>query len=201
VDCYVHFIPHWVKCFRAINSFEWLTLEKSYSRTKKKYVFLALNGGDSLKFGDVITAVASLAVAYILLSSVLSAVMIPVNSSWGVDVAAIVSILVSSLIIGYVFAAKIHEESRRGAIGRIVAFSTILLTFYTMALFANPYAGASLKESLESMFSTGGWTAMDWLAYSQLLLVMIVALNVVFALVFGFIGLYAGSMLRKPKKS
>jgi len=26
-------------------------------------------------------------------------------------------------------------------------------------------------------------------------------LNIVFALVFGFIGLYAGSMLRKPKKT
>jgi len=32
-------------------------------------------------------------------------------------------------------------------------------------------------------------------------MVMIVALNVVFGLVFGFVGLYAGSMLRKPEKS
>lgn len=31
-------------------------------------------------------------------------------------------------------------------------------------------------------------------------MVMIVALNVVIALVFGFIGLYAGSILKKPKK-
>jgi len=30
---------------------------------------------------------------------------------------------------------------------------------------------------------------------------MIVASYVVYALVFGFIGLYAGSMLRKPRKS
>jgi hypothetical protein len=51
------------------------------------------------------------------------------------------------------------------------------------------------------MFSTSGWTTTDWLGYSQLVLVMMAAFNVVFALVFGFIGLYIGSMLRKPKKS
>jgi hypothetical protein len=157
-------------------------------------------GGDRLKFGDVITAVASLAVACILLGFVFSAVMIPLNSSWGVDVATIASILVSSLIVGYVFAAKIQEESRRGAISRIVVLFALLLTFYTMALFANPYVDVSMQEVLESMFQTSGWTTMDWVAYSQLVLVMIVALNVVFALVFGFIGLYVGSKLRKPKQ-
>jgi len=154
-----------------------------------------------LKFGDVITAVASLSAAYILLSFVLSAVMIPLNSYWGVDIATIVSILVSSLIIGYVFAVKIHEESRRGAISRIVVLFTLVFTFFTMALFANPYTGVSMQEVLESMFPTSGWTTMDWVSYSQLVLVMIVALNVVFAFVFGFIGLYAGSVLRKPKRA
>ncbi len=127
--------------------------------------------------------------------------MIPVNSSWGVDVATIVSILLSSLIIGYIFAAKIQEESRRGAISRIVVLFALLLTFYTMALYANPYMEVSMQEVLENMFQTTEWTTMDWVAYSQLVMVMIVALNVVFALVFGFIGLYAGSMLRKPRES
>jgi len=154
-----------------------------------------------LKFGDVITAVASLSVAFILFDFVLSAVMIPVNSSWGVDVATIVSILASSLIIGCVFAGKIQEGSRRGAVSIIVVLFALVLTFFTMALFANPYTGVSMQEVLESMFQTTGWTTMDWVAYSQLVFIMIVALNIVFALVFGFIGLYAGSMLRKPKKT
>ena len=154
-----------------------------------------------MKFGDVITAVASLSVAFILFDFVLSAVMIPVNSSWGVDVATIVSILASSLIIGCVFAGKIQEGSRRGAVSIIVVLFALVLTFFTMALFANPYTGVSMQEVLESMFQTTGWTTMDWVAYSQLVFIMIVALNIVFALVFGFIGLYAGSMLRKPKKT
>lgn len=153
-----------------------------------------------MKFDDVITAVASLAVVYMLLDFVLLAVVINVNSYWAPDIATAVSVLVASLIVGYVFAGKIKEESRIGAIGRIVVLFTVVSTFYTMALFTNPYGGAIIEEILESMFSTSGWTTMDWVVYSQLLMVMIVALNVVFDLVFGFIGLYAGSMLRKPKK-
>ena len=154
-----------------------------------------------MKFGDVITAVASLAVVYMLLNFVLLGIMIPVNSYWAPDIANIVSVLVASLIVGYVFAGKIREESRMGAIGGIVVLSTVVLVFYTMALFTNPYAGALVEETLEDMFSTSGWTTVEWVLYSQLLMVMIVALNVVFDLVFGFIGLYVGSMLRKSKKS
>jgi len=154
-----------------------------------------------LRFGDVVTAVASVIVIDILLDSVLLAVLVPVNSYYAPDIAGIISILVASLIVGYVFAAKIQEESRKGAIGRIVILSTVVMTFGTMALFANPYTGAAINESLEDMFSTSGWTTWDWVAYSQFLMVMLVAMNVVLVLVFGFIGLYAGSMLRKPAKS
>jgi len=154
-----------------------------------------------LKFGDIITAVASLAVIYIVLDFALFAVVINVNTYWGPDISTIVSVLVASLIVGYMFAGKIKEDSKIGAIGRIVVLSTLVLTFYTMAYFANPYIGTSVQESLESMFSTSGWTTWDWVAYSQLLMAMVVVLTVVFDLVFGFVGLYVGSMLRKPKKS
>jgi len=65
----------------------------------------------------------------------------------------------------------------------------------------NSYHGAWTKETLQSMFQTGSWTTVDWFVYEQLGLLMNVALNVVSVLVLGFIGLYAGSMLRKPKKS
>ncbi len=158
-------------------------------------------GGDRLKFGDIVTAVASLAVIYIVLDFVLFAAMINVNTYWGPDVSTIFSVLVASLIVGYMFAAKIHEESKMGAISRIVVLSTLVLTFYTMAYFANPYIGTSVQESLESMFSTSGWTTWDWVAYSQLLMAMVVVLTAVFDLVFGFIGLYVGSMLKRPGKS
>jgi hypothetical protein len=155
-----------------------------------------------LKFGDIVTAVAALAVIDVLLDFVLLVVFIPVNSYWGTDVAGIISYLVASLIVGYVFAVKIQEESRTGAIGRIVVLFSVVVMFAAMALFAvNPYTSTAIKEGLESNFSTSGWTNSDWFGYSFLGIVMLVAFNVIFALVFSFIGLYAGSMLRKPKKT
>jgi len=153
-----------------------------------------------LKLGDVITAVASLSVISLLLNFVFLAAFVPVNSSWGIDVAVILSTLVATLIVGYVFAVKIQEESRMKAIGTIVVLYTVVIMFAVMASLAvNPCMEAMMEEGLESMFSTSGWTTNDWLGYSHLVLVMMVAFNCVFALVFGFIGLYACSMLRKPK--
>jgi len=154
-------------------------------------------GGERLKFGDVVTAVASLVVITLLLDSVLLAIFVPVMSTGGTDVAGILSTLVASLIVGYVFALKIQEESKRAAIGRIVVLFTVVSMFATMAFIANPLASPAVKESMDTMFSTSGWTNYDWFDA----MFMLVALNVVIALVFGFIGLYAGSMLRKPKKS
>lgn len=78
--------------------------------------------------------------------------MIPVNSYWGVDVANIVSVFVASLIVGYVFAAKIHEKSRIRAIGRIAVFSAFVFIFLTMALFTNPYMNVAMQEGLKDMF-------------------------------------------------
>ncbi len=156
-----------------------------------------------MKFGDIVAAVASLTVVTTLLDFVFLMVFVSVDPHWGIDVATILSILVASLIIGYVFAAKIQErELRMSAIGRIVVLFTVVIMFVLMASLAvNPYMEAMMEEGLESMFSTSGWTTMDWLGYSHLVLVMMVAFNVVFALVFGFVGLYGGSMLRKTKKS
>jgi hypothetical protein len=155
-----------------------------------------------LKFGDVVTAVASLTVISIVLDFVLLAVFIPVNSYWGADIASGISLLLASLIVGYVFAVRIQEESRIGTIGKIVVLFTVVVIFAAIAVFtANPYLDRAFQEGLESNFSTSGWTTTDWFAYSQFAMVMLVVINAVFALVFSFIGLYAGSMLRKPKKT
>jgi len=152
-----------------------------------------------LKFGDVVTAVATLTIVHILLEAMLLAAIIPVNSLWGPDVAMIVSLLAASLVVGYLFAGKIYEESRRGAIVRIAVLSTTVLMFAIFGLLANPYTYTSIREGLENMYATGGWTTTDWLAYSQMLILLLVSMYVVLALVLDFVGLYIGSMLRKPK--
>ncbi|MGB9134757.1 MAG: hypothetical protein WCC63_04125 [Candidatus Bathyarchaeia archaeon] len=61
----------------------------------------------------MVTAVASLAVVYMLLDFMLfEGVLITVNSYWAPDIAAIISVLAVSLIVGYVFAGRIKEESK-----------------------------------------------------------------------------------------
>jgi hypothetical protein len=124
--------------------------------------------------------------------------MVTLDTTIGPDIALIVSVLVPSLIVGYMFAGKIKENSKRGAISRIAVLSTVILTLFTIALFTNPYVGIMIEEDLETIFSTNGWTTMDYLAYSQLIMLMIVAIGVVIYLLVSFIGLYVGSMLRKP---
>jgi hypothetical protein len=155
-----------------------------------------------LKFGDVITAVASLGVIHILLNYVLLEAFVPMNPTGGtahalMAVAGILSILVASSIIGYLFAFKIQEESRRGAISSIAVLFTVVFMLAIVALIANPSVYPAIKDNLNSMFSTSvtsGWTNYEWFVG----ILGVVVTNVVFALVFSFIGLYAGSMLRKP---
>jgi len=156
-----------------------------------------------LKFGDVIMAVAAAAVIGVLVLVVLLTVLIsPLGSYWGLNSAGFVSILVAGLLVGYLFAVKIQEESRMKAVGKIAVLLAFVQAFAVMISFpSNSYYGAWTKETLQSIFQTGSWTTVDWFVYEELALFTNVALNVVLTLVLGFIGLYVGSMLRKPKKS
>ena len=160
-------------------------------------------GGDRLKFGDVILAVATFAVIDVLVNFVLGIALIPsMGSYWGLNSSFILSVLVAGLVVGCVFAGKIQEESRIRAVGKIAVLVGAVESAAVMLIAsANSYISASIKETLQSMYSTGAWTTTDWSVYTQLALTELVVLNVVLALVLGFIGVYAGSMLRKPKKS
>jgi hypothetical protein len=156
-----------------------------------------------LKFSDVILAVATVAVIDVLVFFVLGIALIPsVGSYWGLNSSFILSLLVAGLVVGFVFAGKIQEESRIRAVGKIsVLLGAVESSAVMLSNSANGYYSAHVKETLQSMYSTGGWTTADWYVYEQLALVEQVALNVILALVLGFIGLYIGSMLRKPRKS
>jgi len=60
-----------------------------YAKNKRPE-FLRFNWekGERLKFGDVVTAVASLTVVYMFLELVMLAAIVPVNSCWGLDICA-----------------------------------------------------------------------------------------------------------------
>jgi hypothetical protein len=148
-----------------------------------------------LKFSDVIMATVSLLLVGLILDSFSLVAFAPMNSGTLREMlAGVISFLVAALVVGYVFALKIQEESRIRAVGGIVVLSAFVLLVFLSIWMANPFATPWYREVTDSMFNTSRWTNYDWNAYSGLL----VSLDaIVFAVIF-FIGLYAGSLLRKP---
>jgi hypothetical protein len=82
---------------------------------------VSLGGGDRLKFSDVVIATASLVLIGLLLDFVLKGVFVPLNSTMSEMLAWIIAFLAASLIVGYVFALKIQDESRIRAIGGVLS--------------------------------------------------------------------------------
>lgn len=132
-----------------------------------------------MKFGDVVTAVASLAVISVLISFPMGMVLFSASdSSWAIGVTG-GSTLLSALIVGYIFAGRIWEEDRMEAIAKITVLSAALPIFFVAMQYGTYIAP---------------W---QYAAYFNLW----VFSNMVIVLVLGFIGLYVGSMLRRPAKS
>jgi hypothetical protein len=154
-------------------------------------------GGGVLKFGDIIIAVASMGVIFTLVSAVLRIALVPVNTALG-DVADIVAILVSALIVGYVFAGKIREESRMTSILKVVVlFAVVMLFGFAIFFGASRHSGLWVDEYIDSTYPSHGVTNNDWMAYEFAVLFGIVGLTVALSFALGFVGLYLGSM-RKP---
>jgi hypothetical protein len=162
-------------------------------------VFFCFKGGDRLKFGDVVMATASIFVIYWLLYAVL--MVVSLSMIWGIYVATYVSPLLSAIVVGYVFAGKIREESRMRSIGKIVVLSTVLVMLVYYMSYTIGHTGAFIDESLGNLFSTGSWTTLDWVRYETMYVMVNTAAVAVFAALLDFIGLYAGSMLKKQKKA
>jgi surface polysaccharide O-acyltransferase-like enzyme len=97
------------------------------------------------------------------------------------------------LISGYIFAGEIWE-ARRKNITKITVLWTAL---------ARAHWGLVAEEEFQLMFpgASEPSTAAEWVSYEMLYNSSFMFLVVVIALVLSFIGLYVGSMLRKPRKS
>jgi len=169
-------------------------------------VYFHFKGGGRLKFGDVVICVASMAVIFALIAAPLEMVLISAlgisgMNNWGYDVSLIVSFFLSALISGYIFAGKLWE-ARRKAITKITvlwAALVMLLAIIVPATLAD--WGPKAKE--EYLAANPGTTlsTSEWVTWEMMYLDVFMFLVVGMALVLGFIGLYVGSMLRKPVKS
>jgi hypothetical protein len=140
-----------------------------------------------------------------LVDTVLYFALVPMNPAWGGYVADIVAFLVSGLVVGYVFAGKIREESRMASIGKVVVLFAVVTMFVIMIWGADiGHFNARVDENLTNMYgktTTRSWANSVWVAYESMMLNMVVALYIVLALVLGFIGVYLGSMLKPSGKT
>ena len=152
-----------------------------------------------MKFSDAILATASAFVIYWLLYAVLMVVSLSVI--WGIYVATYVSPLLSAIVVGYIFAKKIKEESRIRSIGKVVVLTVVLVMLVYYMSYVIGHSGTAIDEFLRNTFSTGSWTTMDWVRYETMYTMVNTAAVAVFVALFSFIGLYVGSMLKKPKKT
>jgi len=154
-----------------------------------------------LKFSDVVTCVASIVVIFALVFAPLDLVFVSaLGLELGYGVSLIVSLFLSALISGYIFAGKIWEV-RREAITKIAVLGAALMYLFNLIVPASiAHWGLWVDEQYQGQYgatlSTTEWKHWEMM-YQDITGFMAVGMT----LVLGVIGLYIGSMLRKPKKS
>ena len=156
-----------------------------------------------MKFSDIVIAVASLAVVLLFLEVILGLVLIPaIGWDWGPTVVGITCFLLSGLIVGAVFSRKIWEEAGIKTIAKIIVLGAVLLILVYAA--SIPSLGdwtPLVKENYQNANPGKTLTTSQWFYVEEAALGEVIALNVFMGVVLSFIGLYIGSMLRKPRKS
>jgi len=152
-----------------------------------------------LKFSDAIIATVSLILFGLILHAFLFVAFGSIAANETSDsLSFVIAILVISLIVGYVFASKIQEQSRIKAIGLIVVLSAFTMLVFISIWIANGFAYPWFKDSLNSTFNRTTWTDYDLEGYAALN----VSFLVIIYMVLSFIGLYIGSIIRKtPAKT
>jgi len=158
-----------------------------------------------LKFGDVVIAVALMAVIFALIATPLelvffSALGISGMTNWGYDVSLIISFFLSALISGYIFAGKLWKARRESITKITVLWAALVMLLAVVVPASLADWGPKAKEEYLAANPGATLSTSEWVVWEMMTLDMFMFLVVGMALVLGFIGLYVGSMLRKPVK-
>ena len=156
-----------------------------------------------MRFGDVITAVASLFLVTVLISYPLEIVLIStLGLQSGPPIGASISVLLGALIIGYIFSGR-TENSRKEAIAKISILFTVLMLF--SIILNNAVLGEDfthwVHETYQESNPTASLTTFEWFLVGGLFIGSQMFMNAIFLFLFSLIGLFAGSMLKRTQKS
>jgi hypothetical protein len=154
-----------------------------------------------LRFGDVITAVASLFLITILISYPLEMVLVSIlGLYWGPTIGALISVLLGAFIIGYIFSGKIENGSKE-VIVKISVLFTVLMVFSIILNSAvlGEYFTDWIHETYQESNPTASLTTFEWFLVGGLFIGSQMFMNVIILFASSLIGLFAGSKLRKKK--
>lgn len=155
-----------------------------------------------LKFGDVVTAVASLAViGMLILLPLVFVLTLALGNFGGFMLGVVVSFLLSAVIVGYICTQKIWEENRTKTIAQITVLFTVLVVSVSLVENATVEWAPYIRAEYLKANPTATPSASDWYYIERLELIAEDFIVVVLMLAITFIGLYIGSMLKKPTKS
>jgi hypothetical protein len=145
--------------------------------------------------------VASIAVIFALIFAPLDLVFVSaLGLELGYGVSLIVSLFLSALIGGYIFAGKIWE-ARREAIAKItVLWAALVMLVLRIGSASIAHWGLMAEEAYQGQYGTT-LSTLEWVHWEFMYLDVFGFIFVGMALVLGLIGLYVGSMFRRPAKS
>ena len=154
-----------------------------------------------MKFGDVITAVASLFLVTVLISYPLEIVLISaLGLQSGPPIGAAISVLLGALIIGYAFSGRMNN-GRKEAIVRISVLFTVLMLF--SIILNNAVLGEDFSnwvhQSYQESNPKASLTTFEWFLVGGIFIGSQMFMNVIALFVFSIIGLFIGSKLRKKR--
>ncbi len=150
------------------------------------------------KFGDIIIAVATLAIILVLLAYPVTVLAVnAVGFDMGPTVGIAIAILISATLSGYIHAQKIWED-RTASIAKITVLGTVLLLLFTASLMTLPDWTTMVREANEAAYPD--LTTAEWLNLEIVVVYLYLFINAAISLAMGFIGLYLGTTLKKPTK-
>jgi len=152
-----------------------------------------------VRFGDVITAVASLFLITVLISYPLEMLLISLlGLSLAPTIGALISVLIGGLLVGYVFAGK-TDEGRKEVLVKISILFTVLMLFSIVLNNAvlGQYFTNWVQETYMESNPTASLTTFEWFLIGGLFIGSQMFMNAIILFVFSLIGLFAGSRVRR----
>ena len=152
-----------------------------------------------MRFGDVITAVASLFLITVLISYPLEMLLISLlGLSLAPTIGALISVLIGGLLVGYVFAGK-TDEGRKEVLVKISILFTVLMLFSIVLNNAvlGQYFTNWVQETYMESNPTASLTTFEWFLIGGLFIGSQMFMNAIILFVFSLIGLFAGSRVRR----